>query len=243
MYCSLQFSLLIIKKNTCTWILFVNDFVHFLHCSEFRVYTCFRYLCSESVQDKISKHLSYSKCVCLFSPFLFACSFTLRWFRFFITVSGDDISVGSYGGINETVSSELATMCSWLLAQGNTLVLDHYSRARSDAMLKSIKHLVDQEKSNSGHHSPNMVRNSIYAKSLKVLHPWYVQMKFRFSLDSYSYSGCRGRNSKAVMTRLGEVLLKGSPQFLKRKRTKCCSKLHKLWRARRVSHLEGAGGH
>ncbi|KAF6203241.1 hypothetical protein GE061_003659 [Apolygus lucorum] len=71
-------------------------------------------------------------------------------------VSGDDISVGSFGGINEVVSSELATMCSWLLAQGNTLVLEHYSRARSDAMLKSIKHLVDQEKSNSGHHSPNM---------------------------------------------------------------------------------------
>ncbi|BET02952.1 exocyst complex component [Nesidiocoris tenuis] len=71
-------------------------------------------------------------------------------------VSGDDISVGSFGGINETVSSELATMCTWLLAQGNTLVLDHYSRARSDAMVKSIKHLVDQEKSNSGHHSPNM---------------------------------------------------------------------------------------
>ncbi|KAK9502985.1 hypothetical protein O3M35_011654 [Rhynocoris fuscipes] len=71
-------------------------------------------------------------------------------------VSGDDVSVSSSGGIGETASSELATICNWLLAQGNTTVLDVYCRARSEAMLKSIKHLVDQARSNSGHHSPNM---------------------------------------------------------------------------------------
>uniref|UniRef100_T1HCJ4 Exocyst complex component 7 n=1 Tax=Rhodnius prolixus TaxID=13249 RepID=T1HCJ4_RHOPR len=71
-------------------------------------------------------------------------------------VSGDDVSVSSAGGIGETASSELATICNWLLAQGNNTILDVYCRARSDAMLKSIKHLVDQARSNSGHHSPNM---------------------------------------------------------------------------------------
>ncbi|XP_014248415.1 exocyst complex component 7 [Cimex lectularius] len=71
-------------------------------------------------------------------------------------VSGDDISVGSFGGMSESVTADLATMCSWLLAQGNQQVLEIYHRARSDSMLKSVKHLVDQEKSNSGHHSPSM---------------------------------------------------------------------------------------
>lgn len=76
-----------------------------------------------------------------------------------LEVSGDDVSVSSAGGIGETASSELATICNWLLAQGNNTILDVYCRARSDAMLKSIKHLVDQARSNSGHHSPNMVKH------------------------------------------------------------------------------------
>lgn len=75
------------------------------------------------------------------------------------------MSVGSATGLPEAVSSELATLASWLISQGRTEILETYSKLRGAAMLKSINQLKEHHRSGSGssiqgfsHHSPSMVK-------------------------------------------------------------------------------------
>jgi len=65
-------------------------------------------------------------------------------------VSGDDISVGSVGGLNEGVTSELCTMATWLISHERDDIVQIYSDLRGSIMTKSITNLREQQKSSSG---------------------------------------------------------------------------------------------